>query len=64
MSAKTLSERQRQWRDKRKKEGYQMHTIWLEPDVARGLDGLLEGSEKKQVDRQRIINEILRKSFM
>ena len=60
MSAKTSAERQREWRKARKDEGWQMHTIWLEPDVAKALDAAIQGSDTKQADRQRVINERLR----
>lgn len=61
MKAKTSAQRQQQWREKRKAEGYQMHTVWLEPDVTKALDAVIEDSETKQADRQKIINECLRK---
>lgn len=60
MTGKTAAQRQRQWRDKRKAEGYQMHTFWLDPDVAQALDRVTEGSGSKQADRQRVINDALR----
>jgi len=52
--------RQKAWRDKRKQEGYQMVTLWLDPDVAQALDTKLAGSAKKQADRQRLVNQVLR----
>jgi hypothetical protein len=64
MKAKTSAQRQQEWRNKRKAEGYQMHTIWLEPDVAQALDAVIQGSENKQADRQKVINQWLRKSLI
>lgn len=57
---KSNSERQKAWRDKRKADGYEMHTIWLDPDVAESLGKCLDESEKPQAERTRIINEALR----
>ena len=57
---KTNADRQKAWRDKRKADGYEMHTIWLDPDVAQGLSRLLDGSEKPQAERTRLINEAVR----
>jgi hypothetical protein len=64
MKAKTSAQRQQQWREKRKAEGYQMHTVWLEPDVAEALDAAIRDSETKQTDRQKIINDCLRKCLI
>jgi hypothetical protein len=64
MKAKTSAQRQQQWREKRKADGYQMHTIWLEPDVAKALDAAIRDSETKQADRQKVINQWLRKSLI
>jgi hypothetical protein len=64
MKAKTSAQRQQEWRNKRKAEGYQMHTVWLEPDVAKALDAVIQGSESKQADRQKVINQWLRKSLI
>lgn len=61
--AKTTAQRQRQWREKRKAEGYQQHTIWLDPDVAAALDVAIQGAESKQAERQRMINVALRKAL-
>jgi hypothetical protein len=58
---KSNSERQKLWRDKRKAQGYEMHTIWLDPDVVQGLNRLLDGSQKPQTERIRLINEAIRK---
>lgn len=63
MSAKTSAERQREWRKARKEEGWQMHTIWLEPDVAKALDKAISASVKPQSERQKIINEALLKTL-
>jgi len=57
---KTNADRQKAWRDKRKSDGYEMHTIWLEPDVVQGLNRLLDGSEKPQAERTRLINDAVR----
>ncbi len=61
MKAKTSAQRQQEGRKKRKAEGYQMHTVWLEPDVAQALDAVIQDSDTKQADRQRIVNECLRR---
>jgi hypothetical protein len=57
---KSSSERQKAWRDRRKAEGYEMHTIWLDPDVADSLAKYLEGADKPQAERTRLINEAVR----
>lgn len=64
MNTKTSAQRQQQWREKRKAEGYQMHTVWLEPDVAKAIDAALKDSETKQAVRQKIINQCLRKCLI
>jgi hypothetical protein len=58
--AKTNADRQKAWRDKRKADGYEMHTVWLDPDVAEHLNKYLDGSEKPQAERTRLINEAVR----
>jgi hypothetical protein len=60
MTGKTVAQRQQQWRAKRKEAGYQMHTVWLDPDVAQALDSVIEGAGSKQADRQRLINQYIR----
>ena len=60
----TNAHRQKAWRDKRKQDGYQMVTLWLDPDVAQALDKRLEPSLKKQADRQALINLALRKCLL
>ena len=60
---KTTAERQREWREKRKAQGYEMHTVWLDPDVAKKLNERLRNSEKKQSDRQQLINQTLRENL-
>ena len=57
---KSTAERQRQWRKKRAEQGYEMHTVWLDPDVVQGLNRLLDGSDKPQAERTRLINEAVR----
>lgn len=57
---KTNASRQKAWRDKRKADGYEMHTVWLDPDVAEQLNKYLDGSEKPQAERTRLINEAVR----
>ena len=57
---KTNADRQKAWRDKRKADGYEMHTVWLDPDVAELLNKYLDGSEKPQAERTRLINEAVR----
>lgn len=57
---KSTAERQRQWRKKRAEQGYEMHTVWLDPDVVQGLNRLMDGSEKPQAERTRLINEAVR----
>ena len=57
---KTNANRQKAWRDKRKADGYEMHTVWLDPDVAEHLNKHLDGSEKPQAERTRLINEAVR----
>jgi hypothetical protein len=57
---KTNADRQKEWRDKRKADGYEMHTVWLDPDVAEQLNKYLDGSEKPQAERTRLINEAVR----
>ena len=37
-----------------------MHTIWLDPDVADSLAKYLEGADKPQAERTRLINEAVR----
>lgn len=61
---KTSAQRQKQWRDRRKADGYQMITIWLEPDVARALDAAVNDSGTKQAERQRVINQSLRRCLI
>lgn len=60
---KTTAERQREWRQRRRDEGYEMHTVWLDPDVAELLAGATGGHRAPQGERQRIINDALRKHF-
>jgi len=57
---KTNAHRQKEWRDKRKADGYEMHTVWLDPDVAEHLNKYLDESEKPQAERTRLINEAVR----
>ena len=57
---KTNADRQKAWRDKRKADGYEMHTVWLDPDVAEQLNKYLDGSEKPQAERTRLINKAVR----
>ena len=60
---KSAAERQKAWREKRKAEGYQMHTVWLDPDVSAKLEDRLGEVENKQSKRQELINKLLRKSL-
>lgn len=60
---KSAAERQRQWRKKRAEQGYEMHTIWLDPDAARLLNEKLAGSEKPQAERTKLINEAVKAHF-
>ncbi len=59
--AKSNSERQKEWRKRRKEQRYEMHTFWLEPDVADLVNEALKDSENKQKDRAKLINEALKK---
>lgn len=59
--AKSNSERQKEWRKRRKEQGYEMHTFWLEPDVADLVNEALKDSENKQKDRTKLINKALEK---
>lgn len=60
----SAAERQKSWRTRRKLDGYEMHTIWLDPDVVESLTKHLEGSEKPQSERTRLINEAVRKMLV
>lgn len=63
MTAKTTAGRQKEWRERRKAQGYEMHTIWLDPDVAKKLNDKLRKAEKVQSQRQEIINQVLRENL-
>jgi hypothetical protein len=54
---KSTAERQRQWRKKRAEQGYEMHTIWLDPDVAQLLNEKISGSDTPQAERTKLINQ-------
>jgi metal-responsive CopG/Arc/MetJ family transcriptional regulator len=61
MNSKDTATRQREWRARRKAEGYRMTTVWLDPDVVELLDGLVESSDKSsQAARAELINEAIR----
>jgi hypothetical protein len=61
MNSKDTATRQREWRARRKAEGYRMTTVWLDPDVVELLDGMVEDSEKTpQAARTELINEAIR----
>lgn len=56
---KTAAERQRAWRARRREEGYQMVTVWLDPDVSDALEQRLD-EDGRQAKLQQIINDALR----
>ena len=58
---KTTAERQKEWRERRKAEGYQMLTVWLDPDVSEALKKAVMKSDTPQAERQKMINDALRK---
>jgi hypothetical protein len=60
---KTAAERQKEWRERYKAQGYQMITVWLEPDVAKALGKVSIESDKPFAERQKIINLALREFF-
>lgn len=53
---KTTAERQKEWRERRKAEGYEMLTIWLDPEVSVKLKKAVLESDTPLVDRQKLIN--------
>jgi uncharacterized protein (DUF4415 family) len=57
---KTTAERQKAWRQAKKKEGFEMVTIWLDPDIAQDLKRVTKG-QRRHTERQRVINEALRR---
>ena len=58
---KTTATRQREWRARRKAEGQQQVTVWLDPDTGKLLDGMVGKQDKpKQTARQDIINKAIR----
>jgi hypothetical protein len=58
---KTTATRQREWRARRKAEGHQQVTVWLDPDTAKLLDEMVNRQDKpKQTARQNIINKAIR----
>jgi hypothetical protein len=59
---KSAAERQKAWRQKRDAEGFRMVTVWLDPDVARELEKVT-GGQKQHTERQRIINQALRRQM-
>ena len=59
--SKDTATRQREWRAKRRAEGRQMVTVWLDPDTGKLLDDMVSKQDKpKQTARQDIINEAIR----
>lgn len=60
---KTTAERQKEWRERRKAEGYEMITVWLEPDVSKALNKAISASDKPQTERQKVINSALRNTL-
>lgn len=59
---KSVADRQREWRKKRREAGYQMLTVWLDPDVVGKLESRLK-STTKQAERQQLVNEVLRQNL-
>lgn len=59
MKPKDTASRQREWRAKRRAEGHQMITVWLDPETAGVLDDLV-GDQPKQKARQEIIRKAIR----
>jgi hypothetical protein len=61
--AKDTAVRQREWREKRKAEGYQMLTVWLEPETAQMLEDMAERNqdESKLAAKTRLVNEAIRR---
>ena len=59
--ALTDAERQKRRRQRRKDQGYEMHTIWLDPDVAKLINERVKDSPTPQAARQKLINELLLK---
>ena len=58
---KTTATSQREWRARRKAEGHQQVTVWLDPDTAKFLDEMVSRQDKpKQTARQDIINKAIR----
>jgi len=57
---KTSAERQKEWRDRYRAKGYQMLTVWLDPDVAAALTQAVIESDTPSVDRQKLINSVIR----
>ena len=60
---KTTAERQKAWRQSKKQEGFEQVAVWLDPDVSMALERATQG-QKKHAERQRVINEALRKFLM
>jgi hypothetical protein len=60
---KTTATRQREWRARRKAEGHQQVTVWLDPETAKVLAEMVASHDKpKQTARQEIINKAIRNS--
>jgi hypothetical protein len=63
--AKDVAERQKEWRARRKAEGYRMVTVWLDPDVVQILDGLIAKHERTPNSaRAELINQAIRATFL
>jgi hypothetical protein len=61
--AKDNSERQREWRAKKREKGFKMVTVWLTPENAQKLDELVKDSGlPKQAARTELINELIAKN--
>jgi len=60
---KSNAERQRQWRQQRIEQGYEMHTVWLDPDVADLINAKLNDSNTPQAERTKLINDAIRASL-
>lgn len=58
---KSTADRQREWRKRQKEQGYQMLTVWLDPDVSEALKTAVMKSDTPQAERQKLINYALRK---
>jgi hypothetical protein len=57
---KDTATRQREWRAKRRAEGQQMVTVWLDPDTGKLLDSIVSKQGKpKQTARQDVINKAI-----